>query len=531
MLTIPGIVKRKNRFHYRRRLPLEIARRLGRSHVWKTLGTSDIHDAVLRSKLYDNVIITLTNIAINVNVTINTLSNILDDGLNNALTIPITSDPLMGGLDTDYQPYHPTNMLLNISDKPLDQSEGGERHLTSKAIQPRCGTRLSDEVSFKLLKGMVGVLGQVYEPQGTSQAGSQIPPLGGGLIDAPTIKSLLGNYVSEMSSESWTPKTRIQNERTLSLFTEFIGDKPIAAVSRTDVSRFVDEVLRKLPWTYGKSPKDYGKRWSELVVEAPARGLSAKTIKRHLTSLSGLFSWAEGRGYIPQNSNPVKGLKVGGKKRRPRDERQAWTPGELRSYFNSPQYTGHKPVQRAKAGHTITKDARYWVPLICLFAGLRLEEAAQLRVEDIEEIDGIWAFSMRTGEGRKLKSKAAIRKVPLHPRLIQLGLLDHWKAQADLGHTRVFPDLSTGGPDERYGYKLTQQLGTYRKQVGISRPGVDLHSLRGNFATALHDAGVPESIANELLGHENATMSYSRYSKGVSIKTLAEAIGKIEFGV
>lgn len=531
MLGIRSIVKRKNRFHYRRRLPLEIARQLGRSHVWKTLGTSDIRCAVLRSNLFDKVILTLTNIAINVNLNVSVLSKILDDGLNNALTNPITSDLLMGDLGTMYPPYHPTNTFLNIPDEPHDQSEGGEQHLTHKAVQPMCGTRLSDEQGYKFLKGVVGFLGQTHEPQGTSQTDIQFPPLGGRLIDGPTIKNLLGNYVSEMSSESWTPRTRTQNERTLSLFTEFLGDKPIGAVSRTDVSRFVDEVLRKLPRTYGKSPKDHSKRWSELVVENPTHGLSTKTIGRHLTSLSGLFTWAERRGYIPQNMNPVKGFKIGGKKRRPRDERQAWTPGELRSYFNSPQYTGHKPVQRAKAGHTITKDARYWVPFICLFAGLRLEEAAQLRVEDIEEIDGIWAFSIREGEGRQLKSKAAVRKVPLHPRLIQLGLLDHWKAQVDLGHTRVFPDLSAGGPDGRYGYKLTQQLGTYRKQVGISRPGVDLHSLRGNFATALHDAGVPESIANELLGHENATMSYSRYSKGVSIKTLAEAIGKIEFGV
>lgn len=535
MSAIQSIVRRGKILFYRRRLPTELTRQLGRTHIWKTLGTSDPVCAVLRSTIYDKVVTYITMLSINFVFDADKLNSILNDGLNNALATPIGRETQASSFGLSFVPsgMDMDSEVLPSTGNRTDQGEGGETNgNTSELPQSKCGTRLTPEQEYLFLKGIVGVLGRSFERKGTPANEGPISPLGGlSLQEGPSIRDLLGSYVSEMSTEAWTPRTRKQTERTLSLFADFTDNALISSVTRPMVSRFVDEVLRKLPKTYGKSPKDYGKRWTDLVATNPTDGLSNKTINRHISALSTFFRWAEGRGYILENSNPVKGLRVGGNKKRPREERQAWTPGELRTYFNSPQYTGHQPVQRAKAGPMVTKDARYWVPYICLFAGLRLEEAAQLRVEDIEEIDNTWVFSIRTGEGRKLKSKAAIRKVPLHPRLIELGLLTHRKAQVDAGHSRIFPELSAGGPDARYGYKLSPKLTTYRKQVGICRPGVDLHSLRANFATALHDAGVPESIANELLGHENATMSYSRYSKGCSVETLAEAVGKIHFGV
>jgi hypothetical protein len=56
-----------------------------------------------------------------------------------------------------------------------------------------------------------------------------------------------------------------------------------------------------------------------------------------------------------------------------------------------------------------------------------------------------------------------------------------------------------------------------------------MHSLRGNVATALENAGVPEGDAATLLGHEKATLSYGLYSSGLSLARLKEVVEAIRY--
>ena len=48
-------------------------------------------------------------------------------------------------------------------------------------------------------------------------------------------------------------------------------------------------------------------------------------------------------------------------------------------------------------------------------------------------------------------------------------------------------------------------------------------------ATALERAGIPESTATWILGHERRlSMTYGLYSKGLALDQLSEAVEKIE---
>lgn len=72
---------------------------------------------------------------------------------------------------------------------------------------------------------------------------------------------------------------------------------------------------------------------------------------------------------------------------------------------------------------------------------MRLEQIAQLHLEDVREESSVWFFDIRPGEGRRVKSNAGVRQVPIHSELIRLGLL---KRQRDLlrkGGQRLFPEL------------------------------------------------------------------------------------------
>jgi hypothetical protein len=44
---------------------------------------------------------------------------------------------------------------------------------------------------------------------------------------------------------------------------------------------------------------------------------------------------------------------------------------------------------------------------------LRLEEGCQLHVADVRTEDGIAFLDIRPGEGKQLKSRAAVRRVPI----------------------------------------------------------------------------------------------------------------------
>jgi len=50
-------------------------------------------------------------------------------------------------------------------------------------------------------------------------------------------------------------------------------------------------------------------------------------------------------------------------------------------------------------------------------------------------------------------------------------------------------------------------------------------------ATLLENAGVPEGVAADIIGHDKPTMTYGLYSGGASMKTKREAIEKLAYPV
>jgi hypothetical protein len=97
-----------------------------------------------------------------------------------------------------------------------------------------------------------------------------------------------------------------------------------------------------------------------------------------------------------------------------------WSGDELRRLFTSPVWTGSHPFYRAERGDKIIRDALFWLPLLGLFHGNRLEEFAQLRREDVKEAEGAPYLRITDEDGRQLKNERSRRDVPLHPELIRL---------------------------------------------------------------------------------------------------------------
>ncbi|MBC7103029.1 MAG: hypothetical protein H5U13_07370 [Parvibaculum sp.] len=68
---------------------------------------------------------------------------------------------------------------------------------------------------------------------------------------------------------------------------------------------------------------------------------------------------------------------------------------------------------------------------------------------------------------RRLKSKAAIREVPVHSTLIALGLRDF--VDGFPGKAPLFPDLRPTGAYKEFGEQLGKWFRTYRQARGLYR--------------------------------------------------------------
>jgi integrase len=143
----------------------------------------------------------------------------------------------------------------------------------------------------------------------------------------------------------------------------------------------------------------------------------------------------------------------------PRDERPAWTPKQLEALFRSPIWMGCRSArERHIPGPGVIRDHQYFLPLLGAYAGLRLEEGCQLNVDDVGSENGVAFLSVRPGDGKPLKSRAAVRRVPLHSVLIDAGFLQHVEDARRKGSVLVFPELDgrRGGPDQRLGAAVTK---------------------------------------------------------------------------
>lgn len=91
-------------------------------------------------------------------------------------------------------------------------------------------------------------------------------------------------------------------------------------------------------------------------------------------------------------------------------------------------------------GNQPNRHANYLIPLIMLFTGARVNEIAQLHISDvykvrdkkskIEDTD-VWIFDFNSDEcdccpiehRKSIKNQSSHRKIPVHPSLIEIGLI------------------------------------------------------------------------------------------------------------
>ena len=322
-------------------------------------------------------------------------------------------------------------------------------------------------------------------------------------------------FAEKRRAGAWTEKTEQEQRAVFDLFIKVTGDPPPAAIT-VDTARDYKAVLLKLPANLNKNPLYRGKSIPQVLALKPDDTMAVNTVNKHLTRVSALFAWAKRHGYVRENYFQGLALK---KKKRPHEERAAFTPEDLTALFGTDQYRGHRFLH----------PHYYWLPLLGLYTGARLEELCQLRLEDIHEVDGVWVFDINDSGEKKLKTPASLRLIPIHPKLIALGLLHYVEKLRNRHETRLFPQLTRGR--DGYSQAASRWFSRYREPLGLHNqtPRKDFHSFRHTFANTLKQEGVDEGQVAALIGHSKGGITFERYGKPYVPAFLVDVITRLDY--
>lgn len=210
-----------------------------------------------------------------------------------------------------------------------------------------------------------------------------------------------------------------------------------------------------------------------------------------------------GRGLA--EDNPWAGISgsVKGNTRGTKAKRRPWTDSELK-----------KLIEGIPEG-----DPLLPMVLLAAYGGLRREEIALLRVEDVAEDDALVIT-----EG---KTRAALRRVPIHPAI--KGVVAALVQDSTDGY--LIPGLLTGGADSKRSHYVGKRFTTLRRGLGLSDPSLNFHTLRNSFTQRLEDSEVPESTAKLIIGHSReGEITYGRYSPGPRFEVIRQAVLKVAYG-
>jgi len=240
--------------------------------------------------------------------------------------------------------------------------------------------------------------------------------------------------------------------------------------------------------------------------------MSVTTVNKHISRFSSLMKHCMKEGYI--DNNPAVGLKIKQKKR-PDEERKAYSLTDLKSILSNLPPKEYKPE-------------RYWIPIISMFSGLRLDEVCQLHTDDIKQIEGIWCIDVNDNEDKKLKTLSSKRVIPIHPTLLKLGLLNYVMSAKSQRLKRLWSNLNWRKEDG-YSNAFGKWFQRFNRQYVSKDPLKTFHSLRHTFADTLKQTGEQEALIAELMGHANGNITTGRYGKPYKPLLLLKSISKVDY--
>ena len=335
------------------------------------------------------------------------------------------------------------------------------------------------------------------------------------LAPCPTISAMREKFVHRAKARV-RPETANSYEGILKLFEDYFSNRPMNQISVQNVGDFVNDLL-KFPVNAHKK-KEFEGLGMIAAINANEKALkksptlAAGTVQNHIDLLSQFFSYCiRNTNNLWPRGNPLDDNDILPSALKNKVKRLAFDDADLRKIFDPKTFAFGLPSAR-------------WIPLLAFYTGARLNELAQLHVDDVINGKIPYIDINANTPDKKLKNATSVRIVPIHPHLIALGFLKFAKEQQSKHQKRLFPELPLHKKNG-YGFMVTKRFHHYlREVVGIKEKTKVFHSFRHTFLNTLKQEEVELEHRSELAGQRckgvGAEVYVSKFRLPLKLKAL-----------
>jgi integrase len=536
----PRLQKRGSRYFLRVKVPADLRSAIGKREIRKTLGTSDLRDAlkaVRKASAETDAMFEMVKgkVVARAGARVPATSADLDRVIRQefhemeiqrleryAEADEYDTEEILNNLREDEvvlsRPYNEQNGFVASTANKLLEKHGWYVDRNSSLYWNFVDQVLRAELEV-VRRQIEAFRGNPRRPRSDrlfADIDAHNPPSSGG----PTLRELIERYEADPGRRGLTEKTRLAYGTVFRALRELLGEnRRTRDVTREDCRR-VQEILCSLPPNASKRLP--GLTLEQAAMAAKERGWPAlhhKTANNYLNNLSALFNWAVKEGHIERN--PAVGLKVAAP--RQTKSRLPLSIEQLNRIFRAPIYL-------AASGGIERRDGHFWVPLLSLWTGMRLNECVQLRTDDVVIRDGVEVILIRVDEegDKRLKTDASERFVPIHSKLKKIGFLDHAVKMKRAGAVRLFPELPKGKRGY-YSDPFQKWFSRFLAGIGAKTPKTSFHSFRHCFRDTLRDADMSTERVRALGGWTSKSGAEEIYGAGHRASILAKEIEKVRY--
>ena len=305
-----------------------------------------------------------------------------------------------------------------------------------------------------------------------------------------TLKVVFENFTANTSvSQKWSSSTMdLVNIVGNILFKFFHPSKDITAISRDDLLKFRN-TLAHIPTKLNQKAKYKDKNLEQIIhMGKNDAKLSQVTIQKYMIRVVQFFKYCYNSDYISKSIVNDLNIKV---EINPMERKVLpYSKEEANAIFKIVQNfkeTNKSPSKR------ISANDLYYITMIAAYSGMRINEIVQLRARDIVQHNNVLCFSINRDDGKSTKNINSIRLVPVHSKLIELGLMEFVKQRASANKS-IFK-VSNKDFSEIFRSQIQRKLISSDKQKTF-------YSFRHYFIDTLVQQEVEPNIIAQIVGHE-----------------------------
>jgi len=384
------------------------------------------------------------------------------------------------------------------------------------------GMQMADDYAHKRAEAIVTDNRNFYIPAVIERCLSYIEEeRAANTVRAPQVKTnwqtLFKKFKEYKQQIKGTGEHTLQKDFTcLEAIFDMIDKKYVENLTAKDCD-FISQKVYYIPKNWKKTDLYKKKKLKNCLTEdITDKNISTTTVKKYLRAFKEFLTYAQRKGYV----NLALNVQLEIPSRDTRESYDPFTKAELKKIFNPETYPYRQDEMFA---------FRYFIPLMALYSGARLNELCQLYLDDIKKEGKIY-YMLFTDERKDqhIKNKSSKRIVPIHPKLIEMGFEEYYMSVRAKRKERLFYQLSYSDAN-RYTDKMSKWFGRYLDEIGIISKRKVFHSFRHTVKPELRDAGIPQEYQNAICGWEGRDTGERTYGSNFKINVLYNELCKLKY--